>query len=249
MRLGAPWSGPPSSPIFGSARIERAPRLGSGEKSLDDVVAARIEAELKGQVLGGWTIVDELGAGKSAVVFRATRGSETGAVKVFDRELVTKYGSEAQAERGNREKQLIGKHHPNLIKTLDAGYDDVRDLFYVVMELFPGKNLADVLKDVPPGREHAYTSTSQYPATNINGRFRRCLIKPSTGRGTRRMRMGGRSQDAWWRTSVWVMGIKPAPTTMIQGSSGTLAMAFQSLLSTARGMRSLVAPPGDRREK
>jgi serine/threonine protein kinase len=37
---------------------------------------------------------------------------------------------------------------------LDAGYDDEKDLFFVVMELFPGKNLAEVLTAIPAGREH-----------------------------------------------------------------------------------------------
>ena len=121
---------------------------------MDEVIANRMAEDLKGKELGGWRIGERLGVGKSAIVFRSTRGSESGAVKVFDRELVKRYGAKAQSERGNREKALVGKHHPNLIQILDAGYDDDKDLFFVVMELFPGKNLAEVSTAIPSGREH-----------------------------------------------------------------------------------------------
>jgi len=119
---------------------------------VDSVVAARMERELLGQTLGGWTILKKIGNGKSAIVFEATRGSERSALKVFERELVERYGKEAQRERVNREKSLVGKAHPNLIAILDAGEDEILDYFYVAMALFPGRNLAEALADVPRDR-------------------------------------------------------------------------------------------------
>ena len=123
--------------------------------SVDKVVAALMEKELTGRDLGGWQLAECIGYGKSALVFRALKGTQSGAVKVFDRELVEKFGKDAQRERVLREKSLVGKHHPNLIEILDAGEDVDRDLFFVVMALFPGKNLAEALAAVPHDRVHA----------------------------------------------------------------------------------------------
>ncbi len=110
-----------------------------------------MEKELTGEELGGWKLAEWIGHGKSALVFRASKGSLPGAVKVFDRELVEKFGKEARRERVLREKSLVGQHHPNLIDILDAGEDAKRDLFFVVMALFPGKNLAEALAAIPYG--------------------------------------------------------------------------------------------------
>lgn len=108
-----------------------------------------MEAELKGQEVAGWRLERRVGHGKSALVFRATRGDEVAAVKIFDRELVDRYGKEAQRERVMREKTLIGKRHPNLIQIYDAGEESAKELFFVVMEFFDGKNLDEVRVEVP----------------------------------------------------------------------------------------------------
>ncbi|MCU1278388.1 MAG: serine/threonine protein kinase [bacterium] len=122
---------------------------------MDKVVAARMEKELTGKAVGGWLLDRYLGAGKSALVFHATKDGHEGAVKVFDREMVERFGKPAQRERVLRERDLVGKHHPNLIRILDAGEDEDLDVFFVVMEFFPGKNLAEVLQDVPIDRVHS----------------------------------------------------------------------------------------------
>ena len=103
-----------------------------------------MEKELTGKDLGGWTLAECIGFGKSALVFRATRAGVAGAAKVFDRELVERFGRAAQRERV--------ESHPNLIGILDAGEDVDSDLFYVVMELFAGKNLAQSLDEIPQAR-------------------------------------------------------------------------------------------------
>lgn len=136
---------------------------------MDKIVAQRMEIELSGKTLGGWTIGMKLGNGKSAVVFRATRGTDIGAVKVFDRDLVDRYGKTAQKQRVDREKSLVGKRHPNLIEILDAGYDETLELFFVVMELFPGKNLKEALASVPKGNEHAIISQVASAAEFLEG--------------------------------------------------------------------------------
>lgn len=127
-------------------------------RAVDKVVAARMEKELAGHEINGWKLAECIGHGKSALVFRASRGAQQGAVKVFDRELVEKFGKDAQRERVLREKSLVGQHHTNLIDVFDAGEDPSRDLFFVVMALFPGKNLAEALLLIPHERVHELIS-------------------------------------------------------------------------------------------
>jgi hypothetical protein len=119
---------------------------------MDSVVAKRMEGELVGHEVGGWGIVGRLNAGKSAIVFRATRESESAAVKVFDPEMVERYGRSVQLARIQRELLLRGKHHPNLIKILDGGECSHSGYLYVAMELIEAPNLASVLSAVPRDR-------------------------------------------------------------------------------------------------
>jgi serine/threonine protein kinase len=109
----------------------------------------RFARELVGRRIGGWTIKKAINAGKSAVVFLGQKKRRIAAVKVFDPDLIDKFGKPIQAERVERERQLIGKTHPNLIRILDGGHDRSKDLFFVVMELFDGPNLTDCLKQIP----------------------------------------------------------------------------------------------------
>ncbi len=111
--------------------------------------AAKMLAELSASGIAGWYPKKLLGNGKSAAVFRAENGSNTAALKVFDRELVEQYGKTEQLERISREKSLVGKTHPNLIQILDAGYSDSQDLMYVVMEYLPWQNMYESLQVIP----------------------------------------------------------------------------------------------------
>ncbi len=113
-----------------------------------------MDQELQGQLLAGWLLERCVGHGKSALVFKAAKDGKEAAVKVFDRELVERFGKPAQRERVQREQQLIGHNHPYLINILDAGEDTAQDLFFVAMEFFPGKNLAQVIPDLPADRIH-----------------------------------------------------------------------------------------------
>ncbi len=116
---------------------------------MDRVQAKRIATELKGEKVGGWTVLDYVNNGKSAVVVRATRNGEEAALKIFDRDLVERFGRESQLVRVQREKDLIGKHHDNLIEIKDGGECDSTDHIYVAMAYLPMKNLAQVITDLP----------------------------------------------------------------------------------------------------
>ncbi len=117
-------------------------------------------AELKGRQLSGWTIGDPAGPpGKSAIVLQATRGDQQAALKVFDRELVERFGAKVQLARIERSLSLKGQRHPNLVQIIDGGYSDDLKVMFVFMEYWPYPNLANVLSRIP--RERISTIVSQ----------------------------------------------------------------------------------------
>ncbi|HEX7289311.1 MAG TPA: serine/threonine-protein kinase [Candidatus Angelobacter sp.] len=115
---------------------------------MDKQKAKQMTRELAGKTVGGWFIKNYINHGKSAVVFLAERGGQEAALKVFDPEIVERYGRDAQLTRIKRELSLIGKSHPNLVAIYDGGEDS--GLLYVAMEYFPGSNLAEALNKIRP---------------------------------------------------------------------------------------------------
>lgn len=116
---------------------------------MDPVRAERISRELSGQEVGGWRIGRYLGAGKSAVVFDSERDGQRAALKVFDPELVERFGKDTQLGRINRERGLIGEKHPNLVQIYDGGECLTSGYLYVAMEFIEAPNLKDSLTLVP----------------------------------------------------------------------------------------------------
>ncbi len=90
--------------------------------------------------------------GGSALVLRARRGPVAAALRVFDPDLIERFGENVQLERIDRELTLKGKEHPNLVRILDGGRCPRTGFLYVLMELLPGDNLANVLRLVPRDR-------------------------------------------------------------------------------------------------
>lgn len=117
---------------------------------MDRVKAAELEQKLKGKPLDGWIIESLIDHGKSAAVFRARgRADETVAVKIFDDELIAKYGDDTQLSRIDRELQLVGKTHSNLVKILGGGRDLITGNHFIAMEYLPGSNLRKCLNEIP----------------------------------------------------------------------------------------------------
>lgn len=125
---------------------------------MDRILSERMARDLAGKQIGGWRLGKPLGAGKSALVFRATREGRTAALKVFDPDLVERFGQDVQFERLQRELSLRGKHHPHLVEILDGGHQKKRNLFYVVMTLVEGVPLSKVLDTFPRERIDPITS-------------------------------------------------------------------------------------------
>jgi serine/threonine-protein kinase RIO1 len=81
---------------------------------MDKVKAAELESKLSGHAVGKWTIESLIDHGKSAAVFRAHDPAGTVvALKIFDDELIAKYGDATQFARIERELQLVGRSHIN----------------------------------------------------------------------------------------------------------------------------------------
>ena len=125
----------------------------NGHFTMNNSRAKQLEKQLTGQTVEAWTIEGLINHGKSAAVFKASSKNGPVALKVFDAELIDRQGAEVQTERIEREKTLVDKVHPNLVRVYGGGFWKDQQLFYVVMEYLPWKNLAEVLRDVPIGSE------------------------------------------------------------------------------------------------
>lgn len=116
---------------------------------MDTAQAEIFAASLTGKVVGGWSVGEKIGAGKSAVVLRAIKNGKTGALKVFHPELVERYGQDTQLARIDRERSLIGVKHENIVEILDGGKCEETNHLFVVMEYLAFRNLRQALLEVP----------------------------------------------------------------------------------------------------
>jgi serine/threonine protein kinase len=114
-----------------------------------DARTKRLIADWLGLSLNGWKVESYINSGKSAHVFRGSKGSLQAAIKIFDPEIIEKFGEASERERINRELTLIGVEHENLVKIFDGGHSAEHDLFFVVMEFLDAPNLGTVLTEVP----------------------------------------------------------------------------------------------------
>ncbi|MGY4366810.1 hypothetical protein ACVW1A_002875 [Bradyrhizobium sp. LB1.3] len=116
---------------------------------MDKVKAETWAAELKDKDVAGYTIHSLIDFGKSAAVFRASRSGATVALKIFDDELIERYGDKTQLARIDRELTLVGKRHPNMVAILDGGFDKRTGNHFIVMEYLAGKSLEKCLSAIP----------------------------------------------------------------------------------------------------
>jgi serine/threonine protein kinase len=101
--------------------------------------------DLRGQTLGQYTIIEQIGAGGMATVFRAHQPSlnRNVALKILPPQIAEKEGF---TERFEREAQAIGNlHHPNILPVYDFGED--KGYGYIAMRYVPNaKTLGDWMK-------------------------------------------------------------------------------------------------------
>jgi serine/threonine protein kinase len=103
-----------------------------------------------GRELNGFVLQSRIGSGATGVVYKATKGERTVAVKILNEALGH---IQALRRRFEREARALGKlQHPNIVHIEDYGVVD--DVVFIVMELLTGQTLEAVLQRhaVEPGR-------------------------------------------------------------------------------------------------
>ena len=73
-------------------------------------------------------------------------------MKVFDPELIERFGETIQRARVERELSLCGKYHPGLVKILDGGRCPCTGYFFIVMECINAPTLAAIIESIPRER-------------------------------------------------------------------------------------------------
>lgn len=109
---------------------------------VDRAKALELFETLSQSGVGGWQLLEFVDNGKSAAVFKATKDDQVAAIKVFDTELIAKFGDAALLERMDREGWLAGHDHPNIVKIFDSGIEPTTGHHYLVMEFLSGPSLA-----------------------------------------------------------------------------------------------------------
>jgi serine/threonine protein kinase len=103
---------------------------------------------LTGESLGRYHILDQLGKGGMAVVYKAydTRLNKEVAVKVIRTENLPPSGVERALKRFEREAKAVAQlTHPNIVKILDSGEEN--GIPYIVMDIIPGGTLKQKLNE------------------------------------------------------------------------------------------------------
>lgn len=98
--------------------------------------------ELSGHYIGRYHIIERLGSGGMATVFKAfdTRLEREVAIKIIRREAVTQENYNGMLLRFEREAKVLARlSHPNIVKVYDFG--DHNGSPYLVMEYIPGGTL------------------------------------------------------------------------------------------------------------
>ncbi|RYD56707.1 MAG: hypothetical protein EOP56_11710 [Sphingobacteriales bacterium] len=116
---------------------------------MDKYKALQLEKILKGNEFNGFKVTKFINNGKSAAVFKAVdKNGNPLALKIFDNELIERFGHEIQETRIKQEIGLRNHCIPGLISILDGGKHQFGDdnLYYIIMEFIDGMNLKDYIQ-------------------------------------------------------------------------------------------------------
>lgn len=117
---------------------------------MDSTKAKEWEDRFKGIKIEKWTIQSLIDHGKSAAVFLAEGDDGPVALKIFDDEIIKRYGDDSQITRIERELTLVDKEHPNMVRILGGGVFE--ENHFIVMEYLDGPSLSKCLADVPEAK-------------------------------------------------------------------------------------------------
>jgi serine/threonine protein kinase len=114
---------------------------------MDKIKAKQLLVYLTGMEVEGINIDSFVDNGKSAAVYRGKKGSTLYAIKIFDDELVERYGVDVQQQRIDLELSLKDHKIDNLVKILGGGQILINktEHFYLIMEYIDGMNLKNYI--------------------------------------------------------------------------------------------------------
>jgi len=115
---------------------------------MDKIKAQELASILTGKPFENYFILELLNNGKSAAVFKAKDNKENlVAVKIFDDEIIKRFGHEIQLQRIEQELQLKNHEIHSLVKIIGGGQTLInsRSHYYIVMEYVQGKNLKEYI--------------------------------------------------------------------------------------------------------
>jgi serine/threonine protein kinase len=127
-----------------------------GDNDMNAAMASIYEARFKGNTYKDYRIGNLIDCGKSAAVFKAEdRDGNAFAFKIFDNEMIERFGKDEQTRRIYHEISLQNHGIPNLVKIQGGGefLDGGETFLYIVMEFLPGQNLKRYLVEHGPQPE------------------------------------------------------------------------------------------------
>ena len=104
---------------------------------MDHFKANQLANQLIGKTFQNCRILKLVNNGKSAAVFLAeSNDGKQVALKIFDNDIIERYGQEIQHHRIEQEIALKGHRIPNLINILDGGKQEIEetDYFFIIMD-------------------------------------------------------------------------------------------------------------------
>ena len=119
---------------------------------MDSHRAQKLEAALRGKTVGNWVVQELLDHGKSAAVFIGKSEGAECALKIFDVEIVERYGRLTQMNRIKREVSLSDHTHPNLVKIYEGGECPHTGHLYIAMQCINAPPLASIVATLPRER-------------------------------------------------------------------------------------------------
>lgn len=147
---------------------------------MDTFKSKAIERELKDAKFEEWQIIKLINNGKSAAVFEARCEGRTAAIKIFDTDLIERFGREVQLARIQRELELAKNPHENVIDILGGGWNPDRNLYYIIMKLMSAETLEAQRENIPADHLPAITEQLAEAAKHLEDHgFTHRDIKPS----------------------------------------------------------------------
>jgi serine/threonine protein kinase len=115
---------------------------------MDKVKGQFLLDQLKNTAIEGICVKSFLDNGKSAAVYRGEKDGNLYAVKIFDNDLLDKYGVRIQQIRIDHELSLKDHDIDNLVKILGGGHTSINktEYYYLIMEFINGINLKEYIK-------------------------------------------------------------------------------------------------------